>query len=339
MKRRDFIAAAAAIALPAPAAAAKQSQHRLTTRKSPLPSRQRKTGERRKACQPPGANQAKPASPRHRCRRSQRGRWRTYDLATRIEIRRSAGISRLWLPLAMFKDTPGSVRSDIPGGAISSAPASIAILPPKWRCSPPNGGMASPATRTGEQGETRDRHFDVTKKHCAPGVATSCATTCAAPRLMPLNDKTREIARAHRRPGQDPVAQGKGHLRLGGGACCATRNRQRSPPVASIRLNNWPMPSAVMPATRFSSSRSAGQSACPRAGFGLRCDYSRIFPSLGATGRTEPPSIAVPSSMRPVTTGFSQPADLRQAVLEEKLSPGRRQARCAQESCEFGFWK
>ena len=190
MKRRDFIAAAAAIALPA-LGSSEAIAAPANNKKSPLPSRQRKNRRTRESLWPPRRKPTKPASPRHRCRRSQRAagapttsrrasrsgdRPASPPVATACDVQRIplAACARTYLA-GQFRARRHLSRSCRRNGGVHCRMAG-------WR---------HPQLELVSKVETQDRHFDVTKKHCAPERGDILRRNLRSTELMPLNDKTR----------------------------------------------------------------------------------------------------------------------------------------------------
>jgi transglutaminase-like putative cysteine protease len=73
--------------------------------------------------------------------------------------------------------------------------------------------------------------------------------------------------------------------------------------------------------------------------FGLRCDYSKLFPSLGAMGEL---NRAFHCRAEFYAPGYDwipvNPADLRLAVIEEKLAPDDSRL-AVLKKLQFGFWE
>ncbi len=340
MKRRDFIAAAAAIALPAlgsSEAIAAPANNKKKPAAKPVAKKPATAGK--PAAAPAQANETRVAAAS--LPDEPASRWRTYDLTTRIEIKRPAGISRLWLPLAMFKDTPWqralghTWQGNFERAGIYRDPAAeMEVFTAEWR------EGVTPQLELVSKVETQDRHFDVTKKHCAPERGDILRRNLRSTELMPLNDKTREIAERIVGRVKDPVAQGKAIYDW------VAERALRDPETPALSAGGIDTPQQLANAIGRNAghallfvalSRAVGLPARPV--FGLRCDYSKIFPSLGATGEL---NRAFHCRAEFYAPGYDwipvNPADLRQAVLEEKLSPDDGKL-AVLKKLQFGFWE
>lgn len=341
MKRRDFIAAAAALTLPALAssdalAAPANNRKKATTRtpaKKSTASATNKTppaqlNENRVAAATLPVEPVVPA-------------WRTYALTTRIEVRRSTGDTRLWLPLAMFKDTPwqralghvwqGNFRR---AGIYRDPAAEMEVFTAEW------ADGITPQLELVSTVETQDRHFDVTKKHCAPERGEILRRNLRSTELMPINDKTREIAERIVGRVKDPLAQGKVLYDW------VAERALRDPETPALTAGGIDTPPALANALGRNAghallfvalARAVGLPARPV--FGLRCDYSKIFPSLGALGEL---NRAFHCRAEFYAPGYDwipvNPADLRQAVIEERLAPDDGKL-AVLKKLQFGFWE
>jgi transglutaminase-like putative cysteine protease len=339
MRRRDFIAAATVFALPtvgsSEALAAPTGSSRKKTAQKPTT---RKSSNSTKA-PPVEMNESRVAAAS--LPDEPATRWRTYDLGTRIEIRRQAGATRLWLPLAMFKDTSWqralghSWQGNFSRAGIYRDPAAeMEVFTAEW----PEG--VSPQLELVSKVETQDRHFDVTKKHCAPERGEILRRNLQSTELMPLNDKTREIAERIVGRVKDPLAQGKALYDW------VADRALRDPETPALSAGGIDTPPQLASALGRNAghallfvalSRAIGLPARPV--FGLRCDYSKVFPSLGAIGEL---NRAFHCRAEFYAPGYDwipvNPADLRQAVLEEKLS--RDDSKLAVlKKLLFGFWE
>lgn len=339
MKRRDFIAAAAATMLPmigsnealaAPTGNQKRAAARAAAKKNAAP---------KKPVAPVQANEnrvaaaALPDTPA--------SRWRTYDLTTRIEIRKSSGPTRLWLPLAMFKDTPWqralghSWQGNFERAGIYRDPAAeMEVFTAEWKAG------VTPTLEMVGQVETQDRTFDVTKKHCAPERGEILRRNLQSTELMPINDKTREIAERIVGRIKDPLAQGKAiydwvadrAIRDPETPALAAGGIDAGPELANALGRN-----AGHALLFVALCRAVGLPARPV--FGLRLDYSRLLPSLGKIGEL---NRAFNCRAEFYAPGYDwipvNPADLRQAVLEEKLAPDDGKLTVLRKLL-FGYWE
>ncbi|MBK8523747.1 MAG: transglutaminase domain-containing protein [Betaproteobacteria bacterium] len=341
MKRRDFIAAAAATLLPAVGSSEALAAPNGTRKKTPAKpgQNQKKGAAANKPADPVQANETrvaaaslpeKPVSP-----------WRTYDLATRIEIRKTSGTTRLWLPLAMYKDTPWqralghNWQGNFDRAGIYRDPAAeMEVFTAEWK------DGVTPVLELVGQIETQDRHFDVTKKHCAPERGEILRRNLQSTELMPINEKTREIAERIVGRIKDPLAQGKAIYDW------VADRAIRDPETPALSAGGIDTPPELANALGRNAghallfvalSRAIGLPARPV--FGLRVDYSRLLPSLGKTGEL---NRAFNCRAEFYAPGYDwipvNPADLRQAVLEEKLAPDDGKLTVLRKLL-FGYWE
>lgn len=335
MKRRNFIVAAAA-ALPfvgAGDALAAPARKKPTARPAP------RNAAKKPAAPPAQANESRVAAAS--LPDEPVVRWRTYDLTTRIEVRRSEGQTRLWLPLAMFKDTPWqralghSWYGNFERAGIYRDPAAeMEVFTAEWK------EGTTPRLELQSRIETQDRHFDVTKRHCAPERGEILRRNLQSTELMPINEKTREIAERIVGRVRDPLAQGKTIYDW------VADRALRDPETPALSAGGIDTPPELANALGRNAghallfvalARAIGLPARPV--FGLRCDYSKLFPSLGAMGEL---NRAFHCRAEFYAPGYDwipvNPADLRQAVLEEKLSPDDGKLAVLKKLL-FGFWE
>lgn len=344
MKRRDFIAAAALLPLAGgPAVAAPAAD-----RKKPATRPARTTAKKPPA--KPAATAQQPAAPAELNEErvaaaslpgEPAARWRTYELSTRIEIRRSAGATRLWLPLAMFKDTAwqralghGWQGNFARAGIYRDPAAEMEVFVAEW----PDG--VQPQLELSSRIETQDRHFDVTKKHCAPERGEILRRNLQSSELMPIGDKTREIAERIVGRVRDPLAQGKV---LYDWVAERAMHDPETPALAAAGIDAPPQLADALGRNAghallfVALARAIGLPARPV--FGLRCDYSKLLPSLGALGELKRAFHCRAEFYAP---GYDwipvNPADLRQAVVAEKLAADDGRLAVLKKLL-FGFWE
>ena len=331
---------AAAAALPLLGGAAVAAPNNQKKKPAPKPAASKKTNAAKPAPAPVQQNEARVAASSLPVEPIV-SRWRTYDLTTRIEIRRPEGQTRLWLPLAMFKDTPWqralshSWQGNFTQAQIYRDPAAeMEVFVAEWE------EGSAPRCELVSRVETQDRHFDVTKKHCAPEHGEILRRNLRSTELMPLNDKTREIAERIVGRIKDPLAQGKAIYDW------VADRAIRDPETPALSAGGIDTP----PALANALGRNAGHALlfvalCRAIGlparpvFGLRCDYSKLFPSLGTLGEL---NRAFNCRAEFYAPGYDwipvNPADLRQAVLEEKLAPDDGKITVLKKLL-FGFWE
>jgi transglutaminase-like putative cysteine protease len=339
VKRRDFIAAAAATLLPAMGnneALAAPTANRKKTSAKPAQKNGTTTG---KVANPVQANENRVAAAT--LPDNPASRWRTYDLTTRIEIRKTSGPTRLWLPLAMFNDTSWqralshNWQGNFERAGIYRDPAAeMEVFTAEWQ------DGVTPTLELISQVETQDRTFDVTKKHCAPERGEILRRNLQSTELMPINTKTREIAERIVGRIKDPVAQGKAiydwvadrAIRDPETPALVAGGIDAAPELANALGRN------VGHALLFVAlCRAVGLPARPV--FGLRIDYSRLLPSLGKIGEL---NRAFNCRAEFYAPGYDwipvNPADLRQAVLEEKLAVDDGKLTVLRKLL-FGYWE
>lgn len=339
MKRRDFIAAAAMLpllgngeALAAPASK-KKPEARAGARKPATPARTASPAPAAEANEGRVAAAALPDEPP--------ARWRTYDLATRIEIRRSGGETRLWLPLAIFKDTPWQRalghrwQGNFERAGIYRDPAAeMEVFTAEWK------DGVEPRLELSSRVETQDRHFDVTRRHCAPERGEVLRRNLRSSELMPIGDKTREIAAGIVGRIKDPLAQGKALYDW------VADRAIRDPETPALAAGGIDTPPQLADALGRNAghallfvalARAVGLPARPV--FGLRCDYSKLLPSLGVLGELKRAFHCRAEFYAP---GYDwipvNPADLRQAVIAEKMAADDGKLAVLKKLL-FGFWE
>lgn len=342
MKRRDFIAAAAATMLPVVgsgnANAVPANRHRKLVAK-PASKPGKKNSGAGKTSDPVQANESRIAAAA--LPDEPTPAWRAYALTTRIDLRQTVDASRLWLPLAMFKDTAWqralghTWRGNFTEAGIYRDPAAeMEVFTARW----PAG--VTPQLELVSRIETQDRHFDVTKRHCAPERGDILRRNLRSTELMPINDKTRTIAERIVGRVKDPLAQGK--VIYDWVADQAIRDPETPALVAggidaAPELANALGRNAGHALLFVALSRAIGLPARPV--FGLRVDSSRLFASLGMTGEL---NHAFHCRAEFYAPGYDwipvNPADLRQAVIEEKLPPDDGKLTVLRKLL-FGYWE
>ncbi len=346
MKRRDFIAATALLPLAGGPAVAAPAADRKKPAARPAP----RTTAKKPPAKPAAAAAQPPAAPAELNEErvaaaslpaEPAARWRTYELSTRIEVRRSAGATRLWLPLAMFKDTAWqralghSWQGNFTRAGIYRDPAAeMEVFVAEW----PDG--VQPQLELASRIETQDRHFDVTKKHCAPERSEILRRNLQSSELMPIGDKTRAIAERIVGRVRDPLAQGKVLYDW------VAERALRDPETPALVAGGIDAPPQLADALGRNAghallfvalARAVGLPARPV--FGLRCDYSKLLPSLGALGEL---NRAFHCRAEFYAPGYDwipvNPADLRQAVVAEKLAADDGKLAVLKKLL-FGFWE
>lgn len=337
MKRRDFIAAAAALpiigeALAAPARNARKPAAKPAAKKT-------KAAVPQPATTPVEANEPRVAAAA--LAEEPTTAWRAYDLVTRIEVLRGSGTTRLWLPLAMFKDTPWqrTLGHDWQGnfaraGVYRDPAAEMEVFTAEWK-----DGVV-PQLELRSRVETQDRHFDVSRRHCAPERGEVLRRNLRSSELMPIEEKTREIAARIVGRVKDPLAQGKALYDW------VADRAIRDPEMPALAAGGIDTPPQLANALGRNAghallfvalARAVGLPARPV--FGLRCDRSSLLPSLGASGELRRAFHCRAEFYAP---GYDwvpvNPADLRQAVLDDKLSADDGKLAVLKKLL-FGFWE
>jgi transglutaminase-like putative cysteine protease len=341
VKRRNFITAAAATLAVLPTLATTEAGAApANPRKKPPPKPAPKKGTvASKPADPLQANETRVAAAALPDQLTTP--WRTYDLITRIAITKTRGTTQLWLPLAMFKDTPWqrTLGHDWQGnfdraGIYRDPAAEMEVFTAEWI-----EGVI-PTLELATRIETQDRSFDVTRKHCAPERGEILRRNLQSTELMPINDKTREIAERIVGRVKDPLAQGKVIYEW------VADRAIRDPETPALAAGGIDTPLELANAL----GRNAGHALlfvalCRAIGlparpvFGLRIDYSRLLPSLGKIGEL---NRAFNCRAEFYAPGYDwipvNPADLREAVLEEKLAPDDGKLLVLRKLL-FGYWE
>lgn len=353
MKRRDFLAASAVLSLltASPAIAAKK-----TAAKKPLAKPGHKPTHRpaqklsyKPAHKPAPAARAVPApaapapgEPRNVISLPDEPapRWRTYDITSTLALRAAQGKTRIWLPLAQYKDTPWqrslghSWQGNFETAGIYRDPvAEMEVFYADWSTS-----VSEPKLRIVSQVATQDRHFDITRRG-AVAERNEVLRRCLHPTaLVPTDGLVRQAAERAVGRIKDPVAQGKAIYdwvvdnsaydpqSSGGGDIAAMldsgRLAGRSADIALLFVG---------------LCRSIGIPARPV--FGMRVDYSRLFGGLGMTGNLRQ---AQHCRAEFYTPGYGwipvDPSDVRKSILDERLGSADSKL-VVLKKLLFGFWE
>ena len=319
MKRRDFLAASAVLSLLAstPAYAANKKPV-----KKPAPA-----AEIRNVISLPDEPLAQ---------------WRTYDIRSNIALNQINGKTRIWLPLAQYKDTlwERSLGHNWQGnfdnaGIYRDPVAEMEVFYADWA-----EGTANPQLQIVSQIATQDRHFDITRRGAVAERTEVLRRCLQATCLVPLDGIVRRTAERAIGRIKDPVALGKAiyewvvenaaynPLTLGVGHTDIGRM------LDSGDLSGRSMDIALL---FVGLCRSIGLPARPV--FGLRIDSSRLFASLGASG-----DLSKEQHCRAefYTPGYGwipvNPSDVRQAIRDERLGPGDAKLTVLKKLL-FGFWE
>jgi transglutaminase-like putative cysteine protease len=335
LKRRDFLAASAALSLLAssPALAAKKA-----AAKKSLPKPANKPADSA------NSGTAAQSEPRSVISFSDEppAAWRTYDIRSSIALNKISGKTRVWLPLAQYKDTPwqrslghlwqGNFES---AGIYRDPVAEMEVFYADWK-----DGTATPQLQIVSQVATQDRHFDITRRGAAVE-RNEVLRRCLHPtEQMPTDGLVRRTAERAIGRIKDPVAQGKAIYDW------VVENTKHDPKLPGCGSGD------IM--TMLESGRLGGKSAdiallfvglCRSMGiparpvFGLRVDYSRLFGGLGATGKLGQAQHCRAEFYAP---GYGwipvDPSDVGKSILDENLT-GADSKLVVLKKLLFGFWE
>jgi transglutaminase-like putative cysteine protease len=339
LKRRDFLAASAVLSLLAssPALAAKK-----TAAKKPPPKLASKPANKPAASA--NASTAAQSEPRSVISFPDEppAAWRAYDIRSSITLNKVAGKTRIWLPLAQYKDTPWqrslghSWQGNFENAGIYRDPvAEMEVFYADWK-----DGANTPQLQIISQVATQDRHFDITRRGAAVERNEVLRRCLQATALMPTDGLIRRTAERAIGRVKDPVAQGKAIYDW------VVDNTTYDPLLPGCGIGDI--------ATMLESGRPGGKSAdiallfvalCRSMGiparpvFGLRVDYSRLFGGLGATGKLANAQHCRAEFYAP---GYGwipvDPSDVRKSILDEGLNSGDSKL-VVLKKLLFGFWE
>ena len=335
LKRRDFLAATAVLSLLAssPAHAAKKA----TAKKG-----RSKPGAKKLATRTANASATTETRNVISLPDEPVAQWRSYDIRSTITLNRINGKTRLWLPLAQYKDTPWerslghSWQGNFENAGIYRDPvAEMEVFFADWA-----EGVASPKLQIISQVATQDRHFDITRRG-AVAERTEVLRRCLHPtELTPTDGIVRRTAEQAIGRIKDPVAMGKAIYDW------VVENASYDPLMNGI--NNAHIGNMLESGHLNANStgiallfvglcRSIGIPARPV--FGLRIDTSRLFGSLGVLGNL---SEAQHCRAEFYTPGYGwipvDPSDVRQAMRDERISNGDPKLTVLKKLL-FGFWE
>lgn len=335
MKRRDFLAASAVLSLFAasPAHAAKKHAKKKPPAKpvhKPAPA----AASASAAQSEPRSVISFPDEPP--------AQWRTYDITSTVALRKIKGKSRIWLPLAQYKDSPWqrslghSWQGNFENAGIYRDPvAEMEVFYADW-----SDNVAAPQLKIISQVATQDRHFDITRRGAAVE-RNEVLRRCLHPTAqVPTDGLVRRTAERAIGRIKDPVAQGKAIYDW------VVENTVRDPQLPGCGVGDV--------ANMLESGRLAGKSAdiallfvglCRSMGiparpvFGMRVDYSRLFGGLGATGNLRQAQHCRAEFYAP---GYGwipvDPSDVRKSILDEGLT-GADSKLVVLRKLLFGFWE
>jgi len=350
LKRRNFLAASALLSLLAPSsvlAANKKKTAAKPTRSSTTKKSNRhgakpavQHSETPAATSPPQAEAEQrdatslpdePTTP-----------WRTYDITSTIALSNASGKLRMWLPLALYKDTPWqrslghSWQGNFTNAGIYRDPAeTMVVFYADW-----NEGVAAPQLQITSQVTKRDRHFDITRRGNAAERSEVLRQNLHSSNLLPTDGLVRRTAERAVGRIKDPVARGKAIYDW------VLENTSYDPSLPGIGRGDI---EAMLDSGQLSGKsadiallcvalcRSIGIPARPI--FGQRIDSSRLFAGLGATG-----NLSTEQQCRAefYTPGYGwipvNPADVRKAIYDEHLSSSDPKL-VVLSKLLFGFWE
>ena len=350
MKRRDFLTASAALSLllASEANAAKKQ----TPAKKPAAKASAKTSK--SAAKTPAKSSAKsaatpavaddiPEEPRNVISLpDEPEQWRKYDIQTTISLPAADGRIRLWLPLAQYKDTlwerslghrwNGNFAS---AGIYRDPIADMEVFYADWA-----DGTEKPELAISSEVATQDRHFDITRRGAIAERTEVLRRCLRSTDLVPIDGIVRRTAERAIGRIKDPVAQGKAIYDW------VIENVSFDPSIGRgnevnvgtfLEAGDLRCQSAGFALLFVGLCRSIGIPARPV--FGLRIDRSRLFESLGALGEL---SGAQQCRAEFYAPGYGwipvNPADVRKAVRDEKLSEGDAKLTVLKKLL-FGFWE
>ena len=268
--------------------------------------------------------------------------WRSYDIRSTITLNRINGKSRLWLPLAQYKDTSWerslghSWQGNFENAGIYRDPvAEMEVFFADWA-----EGVASPKLQIISQVATQDRHFDITRRG-AVAERTEVLRRCLQPtEIVPTDGIVRRTAEQAIGRIKDPVAMGKAIYDW------VVENASYDPLMKSssnahignmLESGHLNANSTGIALLFVGLCRSIGIPARPV--FGLRVDTSRLFGSLGVLGNL---SEAQHCRAEFYTPGYGwipvDPSDVRQAMRDERIGNGDPKLTVLKKLL-FGFWE
>ena len=338
MKRREFVTASAILALLAgsspPAAPAAK-----TTAKPVRPVAKKPT-----AAKPAPVSAKTERTPYRAIRLPEEPppQWKHYALRTTIALKNTDGKARLWLPLIQYRDTAwersfghlwqGNYAT---AGVYRDPVADMEVFYADWPedATEPRLEIVSPFA-------VQDRQFDITRRR-EIAERTEILRHCLQPATrMPIDGIVRRTAERAIGRIKDPLAQAKA---LYDWVVENTVYDPQAPDsdhtsIARLLEDGRPAGRSVEISLLFVGlCRAIGIPARPV--FGLRMDRSRLFASLGVNGELNASRHCRAEFYSP---GYGwvpvNPADVRQAILDEGLSPHAPHLTVLKKLL-FGFWE
>jgi transglutaminase-like putative cysteine protease len=338
LKRREFLAASAVLSLLGSSATYAANK---TNAKKPVTKPASKKQTRKKPV-------AKPAETEPEVRNvislpdEPLAQWRTYDIHSTISLENVSGKTRLWLPLAQYKDTlwERSLGHNWQGnfanaGIYRDPVAEMEVFYADWP-----EGAADPHLQLVSQVATQDRHFDITRRGAIAEHTEVLRRCLQQAELVPTDGIVRKTAERAIGRVKDPLALGKAIYDW------VVENVEYEPSetkpgngnIAALLENGNLIGDSTDIALLFVGlCRSIGIPARPV--FGLRMDSSRLFASLGASGELQAAQHCRAEFYAP---GYGwipvDPSDVRKAIREEGLLNGDPKLTVLKKLL-FGFWE
>ena len=268
--------------------------------------------------------------------------WKTYDIRSTITLDRISGKTRLWLPLAQYRDTPWerslghSWQGNFQSAGIYRDPvADMEVFYADWI-----DGSASPRLQLTSQVATQDRHFDVTRRGAIAERGEVLRRNLQATELVPTDGIVRSTAERIIGRIKDPLAQSKAIYDwvIENTIYEPVTKREGSTHIGNMLDSGNLVGGSTEIALLFVAlCRSMGIPTRPA--FGIRLDSSRLFGSLGASGNL---STAQQCRAEFYTPGYGwiavNPADVRKAIRDESLTPSDPKLTVLKKLL-FGFWE
>lgn len=268
--------------------------------------------------------------------------WRSYDITATLSLSNVKGKTRVWLPLAQYRDIPWqrslghSWRGNFDSAGVYRDPvAELEVFYADW-----NDGAASPQLQVISQVAKQERHFDITRRGGIAERNEVLRRCLQASNLVPTDGLVRQTAERVIGRIKDPLAQGKAIYDW------VVENTVFDPSVPGIgrgdveaMLDSGKLGgrSADISLLFVALCRSIGIPARPV--FGLRVDSSRLFSGLGAVGNLH---AAQHCRAEFYTPGYGwipvDPSDVRKSIHDERLMNGDAKLVVLRKLL-FGFWE
>lgn len=268
--------------------------------------------------------------------------WRTYEITTTVTLNKTAGRTRLWLPLplnqdSLFQRTLGHTwNGNADSASIRRLPdGNLEVYQCEWQ------GGNEPRLELTTTVTTADRHFDVTRRTVAPEREDILRRNLQASRLIPNEGLAHLLGEQIVGRIKDPVAQGKAVYDWvventiydpGLPGCGSGDVRQQ------LDRGQYGGRSADINGLFVAICRAIGIPA--RCVYGLRVGPSRLFRSLGLTSSDGTRGQHVRAEFYVPGYGWIpvDPSDVRRAIALEALS--ERDSKLASlQKILFGVWE